>query len=91
MTTNIERIIFDQIRTMVETAGTGNGAALTRDTKVFESGLDSLGFAILVAQLEETLGYDPFVCMSEPVYPTTLGEFVDVYLSHRPEQALAPC
>lgn len=48
-------------------------------TVLLESGLDSLGFAILVASLEEKLGYDPFCMMDEPVYPRTLGEFVAVY------------
>ncbi|WP_397233994.1 acyl carrier protein [Pelodictyon phaeoclathratiforme] len=49
------------------------------DTVLLESGLDSLGFAILVARLEEELQYDPFSMMDEPVYPRTLGEFVAVY------------
>lgn len=48
-------------------------------TVLLESGLDSLGFAILVARLEEELGYDPFSIMDEPVYPRTLGEFVSIY------------
>jgi acyl carrier protein len=46
---------------------------------LLESGLDSLGFAILVADLENTLDLDPFVLMAEPVYPTTLGEFIAIY------------
>ena len=46
---------------------------------LLDSGLDSLGFAILVARLEEELEYDPFVEMEEAVYPTTFGEFVTVY------------
>lgn len=52
---------------------------LTDDTVLLESGLDSLGFAILVARLEEELGYDPFVMMDVPVYPRTLSEFVEIY------------
>jgi len=48
-------------------------------TVLLESGLDSLGFAILVARLEEELQYDPFAMMDEPVYPRTLGEFVSIY------------
>lgn len=46
---------------------------------LLESGLDSLGFAILVATLDEELEYDPFSMMDEPVYPVTFGEFVDIY------------
>lgn len=52
---------------------------LTDDTILLDSGLDSLGFAILVARLEEELGFDPFVEMEEAVYPTTFGEFVAIY------------
>lgn len=54
------------------------------DTVLLETGLDSLGFAVLVTRLEEGLGYDPFSAMDEPVYPTTLREFVDVYTTHAP-------
>ena len=50
------------------------------DDVLLESGLDSLGFAVLVTRLEETLGVDPFTEMEEPVYPRTLREFVDVYV-----------
>jgi len=53
-------------------------------TVLLESGLDSLGFAILVARLEEELGYDPFSIMDEPVYPRTLGEFVSIYQKFAP-------
>lgn len=52
---------------------------LSTETVLLESGLDSLGFAIVVAKLEEDLGYDPFVLMDNPVYPKTLGEFISIY------------
>lgn len=52
---------------------------LSDQTVLLESGIDSLGFAILVARLEEELGYDPFLLMSEPIYPRTLGEFINIY------------
>jgi len=55
---------------------------LMDDTVLLESGLDSLGFAILVAQLEMELDLDPFILMGEPVYPTTFGEFVAIYDVH---------
>lgn len=58
---------------------------LVDETVLLESGLDSLGFAILVARLEEELGYDPFVMMDEPVYPRTLKEFVDIYQRFAPQ------
>jgi acyl carrier protein len=58
--------------------------SLTEDTALLESGLDSLGFAVLVVKLEENLGYDPFVLMSQPVYPRTFGEFLDIYERYFP-------
>ena len=52
---------------------------LSDEVILLESGLDSLGFAILVATLEEELEFDPFTMMAEPVYPKTFGEFVGLY------------
>jgi len=52
---------------------------LDRDTVLLECGLDSLGFATLIALLEEKLGIDPFTMTDEVIYPQTLGEFLDIY------------
>ena len=52
---------------------------LTDDLELLESGLDSLCFAILVARLEDRLGYDPFTSSDDVEFPVTLGEFVGVY------------
>ncbi len=49
------------------------------DLVLLQSGLDSLGFALLVTSLEAELGYDPFTLMDQPVYPKTYGEFVRFY------------
>ena len=35
-------------------------APLTDDLKLLQCGLDSLSFALIVARLEDALGYDPF-------------------------------
>lgn len=59
---------------------------LTDDVVLLESGLDSLGFAILVATLEDELEYDPFTLMEEPIYPTTFGEFVEIYEKMNPNK-----
>jgi aryl carrier-like protein len=67
------------IREMAAEYGWSVVSDFSDDTVLLESGLDSLGFAILVARLEEELQYDPFSMMDEPVYPRTLGEFVAVY------------
>jgi hypothetical protein len=71
-----------------EIAGSTNQvvvADLSESTVLLESGLDSLGFAVLVTRLEEEFGYDPFVLMEEPVYPRTLGDFVAIYDKFRPQ------
>ncbi len=70
------------IATMSEIAAESGGQIrldLTDASVLLQSGLDSLGFAVLVARLEEDLGYDPFTMMDEPVYPQTLGELVSIY------------
>ena len=58
--------------------------ALTSDTVLLDTGLDSLGFAILVTRLEEQLGYDPFSLSAEAYYPRTYQEFLDFYEKHQP-------
>jgi acyl carrier protein len=59
---------------------------LTDDLVLLDSGLDSLGIAILVARLEESLGFDPFSESDDVAYPVTLGDFIRFYdhaaLSH---------
>lgn len=65
----------------------GQGAtppALTDDLVLLESGLDSLGFAVLVVELEGALGFDPFSMADEAYYPQTFGEFVAFYEKHKP-------
>ncbi|MFA7570657.1 MAG: acyl carrier protein [Sulfurimonadaceae bacterium] len=59
---------------------------LNDDVILLESGLDSLGFAILVATLEEKLDFDPFTLMDEPFYPSTFGEFVEIYEKMNPNK-----
>jgi acyl carrier protein len=54
-------------------------APLKDELVLADSGLDSLGFAVLVARLEDTLGVDPFTASDEAVFPVTLGDFVRVY------------
>ena len=46
---------------------------------LLESGLDSLGFAVLVVKLEEKLNFDPFILSDTPYYPQTLGDFIKFY------------
>lgn len=81
---DIRQRILEALVAVAETRATPLVAKLSDETILLESGLDSLGFAILVAQLEEELGYDPFVQMDTPVYPKTLGEFVAIYERFKP-------
>ena len=46
---------------------------------LLNSGLDSLGFAVLVARLEDQLGIDPFTASEDALFPVTFGDFVKVY------------
>ena len=59
---------------------------LKDEVVLLESGLDSLGFAILVASLDEELEFDPFTMMDEPFYPSTFGEFVEIYEKMNPNK-----
>jgi hypothetical protein len=52
---------------------------LKEDLVLANCGLDSLGFAVLVARLEDTLGIDPFTTAEDAIFPITLGDFVKVY------------
>jgi len=54
-------------------------APLTDDLVLLDSGLDSLCFAIIVASLEDELGYDPFTEAEDVFFPVTLGDFVKFY------------
>jgi acyl carrier protein len=63
---------------LAETGSQANGE-LHDGAVLLESGLDSLGFAILVARIEDELGLDPFSASEEAFYPRTFGEFVQLY------------
>ena len=75
----LREIIIQTIKNVAESADAHLIDPLTDETVLLESGLDSLGFATLVAQLEEELNFDPFTMTDEPIYPRTLGEFIDFY------------
>ena len=53
------------------------------ELKLLDCGLDSLGFALIVARLEDTLGFDPFTAMEEMKFPVTFGDFVKLYENDR--------
>ena len=53
--------------------------AWTDDVVLLESGMDSLAFAVVVTELEDRLGIDPFSAAEEAFYPETFGQFVQFY------------
>jgi len=84
---NIAKIIEETFIEVLEQTGKELLVTkLTKDVILLESGLDSLGFAILVATLDENLEFDPFTMMDEPFYPSTFGEFVDIYEKMNPDK-----
>jgi acyl carrier protein len=59
---------------------------LSDDLKLLESGLDSLSFALIVARLEDALGFDPFDVPDDVKFPVTFGDFVKMYENHAKPQ-----
>ena len=74
----IKLTIMDEMKQIAREHGK-TLAPLSDDLVLLESGLDSLGFAVLVARLEDKLGLDPFTAAEDAVFPVTLGDFVKVY------------
>jgi hypothetical protein len=66
----IEKVAKDYERTL---------APLTDDLVLFDSGLDSLALAALVARLEDELMVDPFTSSEATDFPVTLGDFFALY------------
>jgi acyl carrier protein len=57
----------------------GQSIELQDSLELLDSGLDSLGLAILIVRLESQIGFDPFTISEIAVYPRTLGEFIKFY------------
>jgi hypothetical protein len=66
----IEEVAKDQKRIL---------APLTDDLGLFDSGLDSLSLAALVARLEDELMVDPFTASEAVDFPITLGDLLTIY------------
>ncbi|KFC71184.1 hypothetical protein FF80_00627 [Devosia sp. LC5] len=80
----VESRIRSAFAKTIDDNGTKIEDALTDETVLLETALDSLGFAILVARLEEDLGWDPFSISDTPFYPETFGQFVAFYADNQP-------
>lgn len=83
---DVESVIKEQFLGILEANNQETKVDFSNDLILLQSGLDSLGFAVLVAKLEDVLGYDPFVIMKEAVYPKTFGEFLDIYKNNNPNK-----
>jgi acyl carrier protein len=79
MKKNIRNTILKLIVEIGDSTGSKLVDPLTDEVVLLQSGLDSMGFAVLVARLEEELEFDPFTLSDEPIYPRTLGEFINFY------------
>ncbi len=85
---SIKLTIVDQMKQIAREHGK-TLAPLSDDLVLLDSGLDSLGFAVLVARLEDTLGVDPFTTAEDAMFPVTLGDFVKVYENAAQQRAVA--
>jgi acyl carrier protein len=84
----IKLTIMDQMTQVAREHGK-TLAPLADDLVLLDSGLDSLGFAVLVARLEDTLGIDPFTTAEDAMFPLTFGDFVKVYENAARQRAVA--
>jgi len=71
-------VIADTFRSVAAAQGK-TLAPLDDGLVLLDSGLDSLCFAIIVATLEDELGFDPFTEAEDVCFPVTFGEFVRFY------------
>ena len=76
---SVHETIVDTIQNVLRDSGR-QAPDMDRETSFAESiKLDSLDFAVVVVQLEQKLGVDPFRDGAQPVQ--TVGQFVDLYNS----------
>lgn len=68
-----------QVLKQARAAGGRFAGALTPDTLLADTGLDSLAFTTVVIELERDLGVDPFGGDEDISYPETFGELVQLY------------
>jgi hypothetical protein len=80
---SLRATILSEIRTVAAEHGK-DCPPLTDDLALYDSGLDSLCFAILLVRLEDITGCDPLGSGEESRFPRTIGEFIALY-----EEALA--
>ena len=75
---SVRLTIMDQMAQVAREHGKAL-APLDDNLALLDSGLDSLGIAVLVARLEDRLGVDPFTTSDDVQFPVTIGDFVRAY------------
>jgi acyl carrier protein len=75
---NIRSEIINEFRQVAQEHGS-NLAPISDNLALLDSGLDSLGFAVVVGRLEGRLGVDPFTDSAGELVPVTFGDFVRFY------------
>ena len=71
--------ISAEVLKQARASGAAFTGALTPETMLADTGLDSLAFPPLVIALERDLGVDPFAGDGDISYPETFGELVQLY------------
>jgi len=82
MATRLPTAIREKIEAEFHRVAREQGKTLDRladDLVLADCDLDSLCFAIIVARLEDDLGFDPFTLAQDAEFPTTFGDFVAFY------------
>jgi len=77
---NVRQTITEEIKAVLTEAG--KKVPELSDATSLMNGLDmdSLEFAVLVVRLEQRLQVDPFNSAGLQVFPTTIGELIELYL-----------
>ena len=75
---SIRSIILEQVVRVAEQQGKAL-RPLADGLRLFESGLDALCVAIVVANLDDELGLDPLSAGDDVAFPVTLGDFIGLY------------
>ncbi len=74
--------VRDTVLRVIDDVARTNGKRLpplTDDLSLLDSGLDSLCLAVIVANLEDELGIDPFSTAEDGALPETVGALVGLY------------
>lgn len=83
---SIRAVIVSQIEQIRGSSKNGL-LPLTDNLNLLDTGLDSLGVAVLVVRLDDALGIDPFGQLTS--LPATLGDLISLYENAAQAQAQA--